>query len=1316
MTAIADLQNQLDLSETKIYSKIRQKINQYQQRCRQNKPTDQMLQQIEQQLRESQHKVAAKQAIIGKVTLADLPVAEHADEIAAAIKNHQVIIIAGETGSGKTTQLPKICLQLGYGARGLIGHTQPRRLAARTVATRIAEELDSTLGQKVGYQVRFTEQVSDATLIKLMTDGILLAETQHDPLLEKYQVLILDEAHERSLNIDFLLGYIKRILPKRPDLKLIITSATIDLQKFSQHFDSAPILQVSGRTYPVDVLYRPLLREKKSGSANGEQETATNKEVTQVQAILDAVDEITQFQRQAASNAPRDILIFLSGEREIREAAENLRKAQLRNTLIMPLYARLSVSEQNKIFQTNQQSARRIILATNVAETSVTVPGIGYVIDTGFARISRYSFRSKVQRLPIEAISQASANQRSGRCGRIAPGTCIRLYSEQDFSGRSEFTDAEIRRTNLAAVILQMLNLKLGDIAKFPFIDPPDSRFITDGFKLLEELGAVNGQKSMTPLGRQLAKLPVDPRIGRMIIEANQQNSLAEVLIIASALSVQDPKERPLDKQQAADLCHREYLDEDSDFVSFVNLWHSYEVQRQQLSSGQLRKYCSKHFLNFMRMREWRDVHRQLHLACKSLGYKEQTTPASYQAVHVALLSGLLSHIGFKQENKEFLGARNRRFLIFPGSTQYKKPAKWLMVSELVETSKLYGRTAAKIDPLWLEPLAKHLIKKSYLEPKWQKSRAQVTANEQVVLFGLIIVQKRVVNYGAINPRLSQEIFIRSALVEGHYHTKAAFFQHNQQLLAEVEHLEAKSRRRDLLVDEDTLYDFYAQKIASLHDQPVVNGAAFEKWRKQLELSQPKALFFQQSDVLQRSSEHVSERDYPNKLEYKGVKLELSYHFDPTVNEDGVSLHLPVALLKQFSRERLEWLVPGMLKERCIALLKSLPKARRKHFVPIPDYVSAFVESANFANGSLIQQLCHHLLRMTGVRLEVSEFDQSVLDKHLQFNIKLIDNDAKEISQSRDIESLYDQYATLVDTELQQQGTQAWGKTGLSSWNFGELAETIETKQGGIKVVAWPALKKNGQTVDLILTMQKGYADSISITAINQLASLALVSVLKKPRANIPKITESTLFVGKKFTKKQLENEIHSFALREALSLQQSLPRTEAEYQARLAKVKSSAEYSLWLGKIAERVHQLHRQYHQLQKQLSGSQLLSTITVVSDMKQQLDRLFAKDYLSLISWYRLEQYTRYMKSMQIRLEKYQRDLPRQKLLSGQLNAMESRLQDKIQQCLGRDEIHPELAEYRWLIEEYRISLFSQQLGTNQSVSEKKMQQKWREIDL
>jgi ATP-dependent helicase HrpA len=1308
LTTIVDLQQSLVLCETKLHSKITHKLAQIALRYKQKKPVDEMIKQVTKTIEASQERVDKRFKSIGSVQLADLPVAQSSEKISKAIQDNQVIIIAGETGSGKTTQLPKICLQLGLGAKGLIGHTQPRRLAARTVANRIADELHSKLGDKVGYQVRFTELVTDATLIKLMTDGILLAETQHDPLLEKYEVLILDEAHERSLNIDFLLGYIKRILPQRPNLKLIITSATIDLERFSAHFDNAPILQVSGRTFPVEVLYRPLLTERLDADDN-----LSKKEQTQTEAVLDAVSEIYQIQKNSTYNSPQDILIFFSGEREIRESAEVLRKAQLRNTQIMPLYARLSVKEQNKIFQLDAgQTGRRIILATNVAETSVTVPGIGYVIDTGVARISRYSYRSKVQRLPIESISQASANQRAGRCGRIAPGTCIRLYAKEDYESRPSFTDAEIRRTNLAAVILQMLNLKLGDIARFPFIDPPDSRFITDGFKLLEELGAVNKHKKMTVLGRQLAKLPVDPRIGRMIIEANTQGSLSEVLIIASALSVQDPKERPLDKQQASDQCHKEHQDEDSDFISFVNLWNTYEEQRQTLSTNQLRKYCTKNFLSFMRMREWRDVHRQLYLACKSLNYTVKPEPSSYQSVHISLLSGLLSHIGFKQENKEYLGARNRRFYIFPASTQFKKSAKWLMVSELVETSRLYGRVAAKIDPQWIEPLAKHLVKKSYLEPKWQKKAAQVTALEQVVLYGLTIVQKRVVSYGDIDPDLCQKIMIRSALVEGHYQTNAAFYKHNQQLLEQVEELEAKSRRRDLLVDEDALYDFYAQKMASLNDRAIVNGAGFEKWRKNIEQQNPKILFLQEQDVLQRSSEHVKDSDYPNTIVFKGVDIALSYHFNPLSADDGVSIHLPIALLKHLSKDRLDWLVPGLIKERCIALLKSLPKAQRKNFVPIPDYIDAFIEGMNFAEGNLLERLSHHLLRMTGVSLPVGSFDQASLATHLQFNIKLLNNSGHLIGESRDLELLCDKYAKLVDSELQDEKQQVWGKKGLVTWDFEELPESIEVKQGGINITAWPALKFENLAVDLVLTMNKYYAHSISVHAITHLASLALVSSIKKARSNMPKLTESVLFSGKIFSKKDLEHEIHSLAMRESLKLEQGIPRTKGAFQERIEGLKSGVEYGRWVIKIAERVHLLHRQYHQLQKQLSGSQLLTTISIVSDIKQQLSGLFVKSYLKHMSWYRLEQYTRYMKSIEIRLEKYQRELPRQKLLSVQLNELEQRLQEKMDICKQRDEVDPNLEDYKWLLQEYRISLFSQQIKTLESVSEKRMQQKWR----
>ncbi|MGB1238534.1 MAG: ATP-dependent RNA helicase HrpA, partial [Pseudomonadales bacterium] len=963
MSELERLSNLLDQCDLQTAAQVQCKLSSCKKRLKEGKPVDRTLSQLAPLIEAAKDSVELRKQSVGQVTLAELPVSERASEIAKAIRDHQVVVVAGETGSGKTTQLPKICLQEGFGVKGLIGHTQPRRLAARTVAQRISEELHSPLGVKVGYQVRFTEQVGDASLIKLMTDGILLSETQRDPLLLKYEVIIVDEAHERSLNIDFLLGYLRRILDKRSDLKLIITSATIDLERFSKHFNDAPIIEVSGRTYPVDMLYRPLVREHVDDKVTLPQE----------QGVLEAIDEIVQLHRGKPVQAPRDILVFLSGEREIRETAEHLRKAQLRNTLVMPLYARLSVAEQNKIFKPDGISATRVILATNVAETSVTVPGIGYVIDAGQARISRYSYRSKVQRLPVEAISQASAAQRAGRCGRIAPGVCIRLYSEEDFESRPEFTDAEIRRTNLGSVILQMLNLKLGDIAQFPFIDPPDQRFINDGFNLLQELCAVNGRREMTPLGRQMAKLPVDPRIARMIIEAQTQGALREVLVIASALSVQDPKERPADKQQAADQCHALYKDKDSDFIGFINLWNSYEEQRQSLSNNQLRKYAQKHFLSFMRMREWRDVHRQLHLACKALDYRENTGEASYESVHKSLLAGLLSQIGFKQENREFLGARNRRFYIFPASTQYKKPAQWVVASELVETSKLYARNVAKIEPQWIEALAPHLVKKHYHEARWQKKRSQVVADEQVSLYGLFIVPKRPVHYGPINPEEAQEIFIRSALVEGLYVTKAPFFKQNRALLDEVEALEVKTRRRDLLVDEETLYQFYVEKISAHSDGFITNGIGFEKWRKRVESQHPTILVLTEKDVLQRCAEHINDADYPDQLHWKGVNLGLEYNFEPQNKDDGVSINLPVALVKQFPAERLQWLVPGLLRDRCIALLKGLPKQRRKHFVPIPNVVDGFLESASFAQGDLLEQLCRHLLRLRGVKLSPQE-------------------------------------------------------------------------------------------------------------------------------------------------------------------------------------------------------------------------------------------------------------------------------------------------------------------------------------------------------
>lgn len=883
-----------------------------------------------------------------------LPVVQRRDEIAKAIRDHQVVVIAGETGSGKTTQLPKICLEAGRGVYGIIGHTQPRRLAARSVSSRIAEELKVPVGEQVGYQVRFTDHSNENTLVKLITDGILLAEVQNDRFLNRYDTIIIDEAHERSLNIDFLLGYLKLFLPKRPDLKVIITSATIDVERFSKHFDNAPVIEVSGRTYPVDVHYRPMEDLELEGR---------DADLRLQQSVLASLREIEDSERGNKSGRLGDVLVFLSGEREIRETAKFLRDAGLTHTEILPLYARLSTAEQNRIFHTH--GGRRVILSTNVAETSLTVPGIRYVIDPGTARISRYSVRSKVQRLPVEAVSQASANQRKGRCGRVADGICYRLYSEEDFLSRPEFTDPEILRTSLAAVILQMLRLGLGDIAAFPFVDMPDSKAINDGFKLLQELGAVSDSRCMTRVGQQLSQLPVDPRMARMLIESDKNRALNELLIITSVLAMQDPRERPAEKQQAADQRHRKHYHDDSDFMSLVQLWDSYEVQRQELSQNQLRKYCKQQFLSFMRMREWRDLHRQLSLACKGIGLKTNDEPAGYGEVHKSLLSGLLSHMGNKDEEADYMGARNRRFYLFPASTLFKRKPKWVMTAQLVETSRLFARVNAKIEPEWIEPLAGHLVKRNYFEPHWEKKRAQVIAYEQVTLYGLIVVGRRGVNYGAIDPVVSREIFIREALVEGHYHSRGAFQKHNLALMGEVDELEAKSRRRDIMVDPEMLYAFYDEHLP----ENIHNGAGFEKWRMTAEKEQPQQLFLTKEYLMMHDADQVTGNKYPDRLRWEGLELPLSYHFEPGTIDDGVTLTLPVQALRLLPKHRLEWLVPGMLYDKCVALVRALPKAVRKNFVPVPDYVKSAMESMSICDEPLTDILGHHLHRMAGVRI-----------------------------------------------------------------------------------------------------------------------------------------------------------------------------------------------------------------------------------------------------------------------------------------------------------------------------------------------------------
>ncbi|MDO6563837.1 ATP-dependent RNA helicase HrpA [Amphritea sp. 1_MG-2023] len=1283
---------------------LRKKIQLLQKRLKEHKPSDRMQDEVENAVQRSEQRVALRE-YQPTISYPDLPVSGRREEIAKAIADHQVVVIAGETGSGKTTQIPKICLELGLGRVGLIGHTQPRRLAARTVANRIAEELHTALGSTVGYQVRFTEQVADNTLIKLMTDGILLAETQNDRYLERYEVLIIDEAHERSLNIDFLLGYLHRILPKRPDLKVIITSATIDLERFSKHFNDAPVIEVSGRTFPVELHYRPL------------EEMDDNSEKSIPEGIVCATEELIQLERQKGITGAGDILVFLSGEREIREAAEYLRKATLQGRLrhieVMPLYARLSVAEQNKIFSSVRGAGRRIVLSTNVAETSLTVPGIRYVIDPGLARISRYSYRSKVQRLPVEPVSQASANQRKGRCGRVAEGICIRLYGEDDFNARPEFTDAEIRRTNLAAVILQMLNLRLGAIDQFPFIDPPDSRYINDGFNLLQELGAVNDKRQLTPLGRQLSRLPVDPKIGRMLLAAAKNNCLSEMIVIASALSVQDPRERPMEKQQAADQKHREYADEDSDFVTLINLWKLYEEQRQALSQNQLRKYCQKQFLSYMRMREWRDVHRQLHLICRNLDYKENAQPAGYDALHQSLLTGLLGNMGFKQENKEYLGARNRRFTIFPGSMLYKKAPKWVMAAELVETSRLYARMVARIDPLWAESLAGHLVKRSYLEPHWEKKKAQVVAQEQVTLYGLIIVPGRSVHYGRIDPEVSQKIFIRSALVEGQFSTQGKFFSHNRNLLTSIEGLEAKTRRRDLLVDEDSLDEFYTQRLQQHKGEAVVNGAGFERWRNTVEQQHPNILFMQEEDILQRSADHVTRTSYPEQLLLNGAKLKLSYHFEPGAKDDGVTLQAPLVLLNQLAPERLEWLVPGMLKEKCVALLKGLPKALRKNFVPIPDYVDAFIEAAVFAEGSLNEALALHLKRMTGVRITQDDFDAVTLDDHYRVNIRLKNEQGKVVTEGRDLQRLQQNFGAQARQALTQAPSESWGRKGITTWDFGDLPKAITLKQaGGLELEVYPGLQDAGQSVELKVFDDSAMAAHQTRLGLARLLLLQLGEQVRFVKNRLPKFQQSAILLAKVQPRHQLHEQCLLSAVMATFLTETDDIRTQQAFDDCLNRYRS--EFCQQAEQQAERLADIATQFHAIQKQLSGSVNLQAITILNDMRQQLDALVCKDFQISVPTEQLQAYPRFLKGIVQRLEKYQRELPRQRLLSEQLQQFTRQYHAQADLDRQHKRYNEALEHYRWMLEEYRISLFAQQLGTRTTVSEKRLKQLWQQL--
>jgi ATP-dependent helicase HrpA len=1269
----------------------------------QGKPEDQskVQQKFLALLQESRALVQSKRQNLPVVEFPEnLPVSGRREEIAAAIRDHQVLILAGETGSGKTTQLPKICLVLGRGILGQIGHTQPRRIAASTVASRIAEELKVGLGTSVGYQVRFTDQTLPNSHIKLMTDGILLAEIQNDPLLLRYDTLIIDEAHERSLNIDFLLGYIRQLLPKRPDLKVIVTSATIDLERFSRHFDNAPILEVSGRTYPVEILYRPWAGELEDQS----------------QAIVEAIEEIVTLPRRSAG----DILVFLPGEREIRETALAIRKAEIPHLEVLPLYARLSLAEQNRVFQSHK--GRRVVLATNVAETSITVPGIGYVIDPGYARISRYSVRTKVQRLPIEPISQASANQRAGRCGRVSDGVCIRLYAEEDFLQRPEFTDAEILRTNLASVVLQMLHLNIGDIRKFPFVEAPDKKFISDAYRLLEELQAINSKGQLTPMGRKLAALPLDPRLGRMVLEAQKQGALREILIIVAALTIPDPRERPADKQQAADEKHRRFWDENSDFLTLLNLWNYAEQQRQDLSQSQWRKQSAREFLSHLRLREWRELHHQIRLACKSLGLKENQEPAAYASVHKALLAGLLGNVGVKQDEPgelQYQGARTRRFAIFPGSCQFKKRPRWLMAAEMIETSKLFAHCVARIEPEWVLELAQHVVKHHYYEPHYNSKTGQVLAYDRITLWGLVLADRKTVNYGQLNTQEAREVFIRSALVEGAYgahpsrqHAKsgksADFYAHNQRQIAEVQELEAKSRRRDILVDDEVIYRFYDERLPA----HVVNFAGFEHWRKQAEQQQPELLHIPRELLMQHGAADITEAQFPQTLSLEGMALPLSYHFEPGHPDDGVSIGIPASILHTVPEHRLEWLVPGFLRDKCIALIKSLPKQWRKQFVPVPHYVDRILPRLKPGNQPLLSALQLELGRLLGKPLPQDLWEGVTLDAFYRMNIHVLDERNQVIDRGRDLTELRERYRGHVQSSLQSAG-ESIERDSVTAWDFGVLETACTLKRGPVQMRAFPALVVEQERVALRLLDNPQDAEVASRAGVVALVGLQLGSALKYLQKDLLKNKDMALSVIKLGSREQVVQDLVRGALRRICLDNTELPRTAGAFEKLVQRAKSSLiptanEYERWLLQVLDSVVQIRKTMK------SSANVLALMHTFSDIDKQLEQLIYPGFMADIPWEWLEQYPRYLKAVLVRLEKAPMDMSRDRshmlLLQKYWEKHAARLQKE-----GRAVyvLHPLWQQYRWLLEELRVSLFAQTLKTRVPVSEKRLDKLWQE---
>lgn len=1242
-------------------------------------------------------RIAARRGSVPHISYpAQLPIVQRKDDIRAAVRDHQVVVVAGETGSGKTTQLPKICLELGRGVKGTIGHTQPRRLAARTVADRIAEEL-GTSSDAVGYKVRFTDRTSDGTLVKLMTDGILLAEIQSDRDLRQYDTLIIDEAHERSLNIDFVLGYLGRLLPRRPDLKVIITSATIDPERFSRHFGGPPVIEVSGRTYPVEVRYRPLAGDAGSLGGDGVRD--------QTQAICDALDELR-------ADGPGDVLVFLSGEREIRDTADALGKARDSGSLdILPLYARLSAAEQYRVFRPNGRARRRVVLATNVAETSLTVPGIRYVIDPGTARVSRYSHRTKVQRLPIEPISQASAEQRKGRCGRTSDGVCIRLYSEDDYLSRPRFTDPEILRTNLASVILQMTALGLGDVAAFPFLDPPDRRNVKAGVQLLEELGALEPARAgarprLTPIGRRLAHLPIDPRLGRMILEADRNGCVREVTVIVAALSIQDPRERPAEHRQAADDTHRRFAGEASDLTAFLNLWQYLQARQEALSSNQFRRLCRAEFLNYLRVREWQDLYGQLRQVARSLGISTNRAPAGPDQIHISLLAGLLSHIGRKDpEKKEYQGARGARFAIFPGSALFKKQPQWVMAAELVETSRLWGREVARIEPEWVEPLAAHLVRRNYSEPHWEKRRAAVLAQEKVTLYGVPIVVGRKVNYGRIDPALSRELFIRHALVYGDWETRHEFFHANRKLLEDVEELEHRVRRRDILVDDETLFDFYDERIPL----EVVSGAHFDSWWKKARRADPDLLSFERSMLVGAGADRVDESDYPDVWQQGDIRLRLSYQFEPGAEYDGVIAHIPLPVLNQVSGDDFGWQIPGLREELVTALIRSLPKALRRNFVPAPEYARAALQRLAPRRQPLPDALGRELGNLRGVQVPRDAWQLDRVPDHLRMTFRVVDGEGRTLAEGKDLAALKLRLEPRMRATLSAAMSAGGGGTerrGLRTWSIGTLPRTRRREQSGHVVQAYPALADEGDSVAVRMFESEAGQRHAMWQGTRRLLLLNVPSPVRHLQARLSNQAKLALGHSPHGSVAALLDDCVACAI-DRLIADHGGPAWDEEAFGRLLD-RVRAELYGTADEVVDAVARILAVAHRIDRRLSGSVSPALAAMAADVRDQLSGLVYPGFVTATGYRRLPDLPRYLQAIERRLDKAPENPDRDRDRMQAVQHLESsyrRLRDTMP---ADDPAADEVEQIRWMIEELRVSYFAQPLGTAYPISDKRIQ--------